>query len=435
MALSGRAALLVFAGLIPLVVWGRSAAVAWAITGAWLIGCALIFVIDAMLAASPRKMGIERRVTPRIRLGETAKSELFLTNLGTRRMRALVRDCWEPSAAARPSRAEVTLPPHERRVLSTTLQPFRRGTRRTARIAVRSFGPLGLGARQITLESAGSVRVVPPFLSRRHLPSRVQRLREIDGRASLMVRGQGTEFDSLRDYVEGDDVRSIDWRATARRQDLVVRTWRPERDRRVIIVIDTGRLSAARIDDQTRLDTAIETAFLVSALADQAGDRVSVLALDRRERARVTGASGSALSYRIADQLADVEPQLIDVDWGLAVSEIDQMSRQRALVILVTPVESIGSSAGLIGRLPELTRTHRVVIAAVDDPQTMRFADTAETSAEAYRSGSAATSLNERSALESALGMLGAGVVSASPEKLAAAVADRYLDLKAQGKL
>ncbi len=84
-------------------------------------------------------------------------------------------------------------------------------------MTVRSIGPLGLWARQATLRAPGAIRVLPPFNSRRHLPSRLTRLRELDGRTAVMVRGQGTEFDSIREYVRGDDVRSIDWRATARR--------------------------------------------------------------------------------------------------------------------------------------------------------------------------------------------------------------------------
>lgn len=88
------------------------------------------------------------------------------------------------------------------------------------------------------------MRVLPPFTSRKHLPSRLARLRELDGRTSVLTRGEGTEFDSLREYVPGDDTRSIDWRATARQTTVAVRTWRPERDRHILIVLDTGRTSA-----------------------------------------------------------------------------------------------------------------------------------------------------------------------------------------------
>ena len=109
----------------------------------------------------------------------------------------------------------------------------------------------------------GLVRVLPAFPSIRHLPSRLARLRELDGRAAVRVRGQGTEFDSLREYVLGDDVRSVDWRASARSRSVVVRTWQPERDRRVVLVLDTGRTSAGRVDDVPRLDSAMDAALLL----------------------------------------------------------------------------------------------------------------------------------------------------------------------------
>src|SRR5690606_25607260 len=140
-------------------------------------------------------------------------------NRGTRTMRGVVRDAWQPSAGAAPTRHRVSLPAGGSTVVTTTLTPTRRGERRAAHVTVRSFGPLRLAARQATIAVPGAVRVLPPFDSRKHLPSRLARLRELDGRSSLMVRGQGTEFDSLREYVRGDDVRSLDWRATARRRD------------------------------------------------------------------------------------------------------------------------------------------------------------------------------------------------------------------------
>ena len=102
-------------------------------------------------------------------------------------------------------------------------------------------------------------------------------------------RGQGTEFDTLREYVIGDDVRSIDWRASARAHDVVVRTWRPERDRRMLCLLDTGRTSAARIGDEPRLDAAIDAALLLAVLAARADDRVDLLAVDTAIRARCRG--------------------------------------------------------------------------------------------------------------------------------------------------
>ena len=188
--------------------------------------------------------------------------------------------------------------------VDTCLRPVRRGDQRSAAVTARSIGPLGMAGRQRSRPVPGQVRVLPPFLSRKHLPSRLARLREIDGLLPTLTRGQGTEFDSLREYVVGDDVRSIDWRATARRADVVVRTWRPERDRRVVIVLDTGRTAAGRVGvDPTasdpggwpRLDWSMDAALLLAALASRAGDHVDFLAHDRVSRAGVFGASRTEL--------------------------------------------------------------------------------------------------------------------------------------------
>ena len=255
----------------------------------------------------------------------------------------------------------------ERRVVTTTLTPVRRGERRAAHVTVRSFGPLRIAARQATIRVAGSIRVLPPFASRKHLPSRLARLRELDGRTSVMVRGQGTEFDSLREYVRGDDVRSLDWRATARRRDpagggvkLVVRTWRPERDRRVVLVVDSGRTSAARIADEPRIDTAFEASLLLAALASRAGDRIDLLIYDRRVRGRVQGATGAELLARMVDTMAPIEPELIESDWSTVPGLVRQVTSQRALVVLLTSIDTPGAARGLL------------VDAAAADPQAHR---------------------------------------------------------------
>ena len=224
------------------------------------------------------------------------------TNLGPRTLRAVVRDGWEPSAGvAGPNRTRLRIPPGERRRMSLQLDPV--ATRRSTHGG--GHDPLVGAARPLVAGRRRSPRPGASACCRRstpaaHLPSRLTRLRELDGRTPLLIRGQGTEFDSIREYVRGDDVRSIDWRATARHVDpevpgsmrLMVRTWRPERDRRIVIVADTSRTAAARIDDEPRLDTAFEASLLLAALASHAGDRVDFLAWDRRLRGRVHGAVG-----------------------------------------------------------------------------------------------------------------------------------------------
>lgn len=437
MALTGRFVVLLAIGVVPIVALGQP----WVLL-AWIALVVAVSGLDLALAASPRLLRVTRDVSARVRLGETVRADLILTNTGRKTLRGVVRDAWQPSAGAAQSRHPVVIPAGERRGTTTTLTPFRRGERRSAAVTVRSFGPLRLVARQVSLAVPGAIRVLPPFNSRRHLPSRLARLRELDGRTSVMLRGQGTEFDSLREYVRGDDVRSIDWRATARRTDpvqrgpgLVVRTWRPERDRRVVIVIDSGRTSAARIDREPRIDTAFESTLLLSALASRAGDRVDVVIYNQRVRGRVQGATGADLLAKLVDTMAIIEPELIEMDWAAVPALVRSVTSQHSLVVLATSIDSPGSARGLLAVLPQLTRRHRVVVSSVTDPDVLVAAGRRANRTEIYGAAAAERALLDIARVTAAIRQLGGEVVTGSPADLPPALADRYIALKAAGLL
>jgi uncharacterized protein (DUF58 family) len=436
MVISGRLVALLALGVVPIVVSGSPL---W--LGPWLLLVAVLTTIDLALAGSPRRVRLVREVPPRVRLGDTATATLVIENTGGRAIRGIVRDAWQPSAGANPTRTPVDIPAGERRLIRTGLTPTRRGERRAAHVTIRSYGPLHLAARQATHRTPGAIRVLPRFESRKHLPSRLARLRELDGRTSVMIRGQGTEFDSLRDYVRGDDVRSIDWRATARRRDaqggqkLMVRTWRPERDRRVVIVIDSGRTSAARIAGEPRLDTAFESALLLGALATRAGDRVDLVIFDRRIRGRVQGASGAELLSRMVESMATVEPELLEPDWAAVPGLVRSVTSQHALVVLATTIDAPGASRGLLAALPQLTRHHTVVVSSVTDPDVLAATLERGSREEVYRAAAAERALLDRERVAAAIRRVGGEVVTGSPPELPPALADRYIALKAAGRL
>lgn len=436
MAVSGWFVALLALGLVPIVAFDEPLWLA-----GWLLLSIALGAADAALAASPRRLTLARELPRRVRLGETVSSTLYLTNTGKRTLRGIARDAWQPSAGANPTRSRVSIPAGERRAITTRLTPIRRGERRAAQVTVRSFGPLRLAARQATIALPGAIRVLPPFTSRKHLPSRLARLRELDGRTSVMIRGQGTEFDSLREYVRGDDVRSIDWRATARRGDsqgeqhLMVRTWRPERDRRVVIVIDSGRTSAARIAGEPRIDTAFESALLLAALATRAGDRVDLVIFDRRVRGRVQGASGPELLSRMVEAMAPVDPELVEPDWTAVPGLVRSVTSQRALVVLATSIDAPGASHGLLGILPQLTRRHTVLVSSVTDPSVLGRLRERGDREQVYRAAAAERSLLDVARVSAAIRQLGGEVVTGSPAELPPALADRYIALKAAGRL
>jgi uncharacterized protein (DUF58 family) len=429
-ALTGRAVLLALLGLLPVVVLPSL----WTVLVVLLL-IAAVCVADALLAQPVSSLRLSRSGAASCRLGEQVEVALAVVNPGPRRLQGVLRDAWVPSAGASPHTHDLDAPAGERRVLTTVLRPTRRGDRVPERVTVRSVGPLGVAARQGRHEVGWRVRVQPPFTSRRFLPERLARLRQLDGAVAVRVRGQGTEFDALRDYVEGDDVRSIDWRATARRQEVVVRTWRPERDRMLLLVVDTSRTSAGRVGDVPRLDAALDAALLLSALASRAGDRVDLLAFDRVPRAAVEGIGRNELLPRMVDAMAGLEPALVESDGRQLVGEVLRRARRRSLVVLFTSLDSAPLEQGLLPLLSSLTARHTVLLAAVADPRVEQMAASGGSVEATYDAAAAEHARIERRRLTALLRRRGVEVVDAPPETFAPAVSDAYLSLKAAGRL
>ena len=431
MALTGRAGALALVGAL---VVGLLVPSGWGLLAT--IGVLLVLIaVDLALAGPVRPLQLARDGDHAVRLGESATVTLTVANPSGRRVRGVLRDAWPPSAGAAQTRHRVDVPPGERRRLDTVLRPTRRGDRPAHRVTVRSVGPLGVAARQGSHDLPWRVRVLPPFTSRRHLPAKLARLRQLDGRSAVMLRGQGTEFDSLREYVVGDDVRSIDWRASARAADVMVRTWRPERDRRILLVLDTGRTSAGRVGDAPRLDAAMDAALLLGALASRAGDRVDLLAFDRRVRARVEGQSAASLLPGLVQAMAPIEPALIETDYAGMVGAILARASRRSLVVLLTALDPAPVEEGLLPVLGPLVHRHAVLLASVGDPRVGALAAGRGDAAAVYDAAAAARATLDRRRVGELLERRGVEVVDAPPAELAPALADRYLALKAAGRL
>ena len=217
---TGRLPLLVALGAVPVVLLSAAGVDAVARGVAAGSRCAsLLTLADAAAAPDPRASRVERTVPRRVLLGQSAVGRAAAAQHRARGGCAAA--CATPGSRRRerpPSGTAIDIPPGERRGSSTIpLLPRRRGelTLASSSSSARTVRCGSPAARRASTR-VGAVRVLPPFTARQHLPSRLARLRELDGNTSVQVRGQGTEFDSLREYVRGDDVRSIDWRATAR---------------------------------------------------------------------------------------------------------------------------------------------------------------------------------------------------------------------------
>jgi uncharacterized protein (DUF58 family) len=432
----------------PPLLLGIGLATLWLWPDPWLAllvlaaAIALACAVDLLVTPSPAALVLTRSGTSVVRIGEEARVDLHLANPTSYAYRLKARDAWVPSAGATPYDHAVDLEPGETATLTTTLRPTRRGDRPAVRVTLRAFGPLGLTFRQVRRAHADAMtpqwtlRVLPRFESRRYLPEKLAKLRTVEGATAIRGRGQGTEFDTLREYVVGDDVRSIDWRATARRNDVVVRTWRPERSRRVVCVLDTGRTSAVRVGDVPRLDHAIEAALLLAAVAEKAGDQVDLIAADERVRAQVTRTGGRNLLPKLVDALAPLHPATAETDFELVSSEVLRTERKRSLIVLFTALEPGALGEGLLPVLPRLASRHSVLIAALHDPviTSMIAAEPVDAPA-VYRRVAGLRAREDRDRVSKALSRHGVRVLDVPADTFASAVTDIYLELKMTGRL
>lgn len=430
MALSWRPAALMALGIIPVLITQAPLAVIL-----WTLMVIALCVVDYALAANPRDLTIHRQLPLHVRLSQSVETSLTVRNTSSRTAVGLLRDGWEPSAGALNVEHKISLKPGKAIILDERLQPTRRGERTALYVTARLFGPLGFAGRQFTFNGAASIRVLPEFKARKHLPSRLARLRELDGESAVQLRSAGTEFDSLREYVEGDDVRSIDWRATARSQEVTVRTWRPERDRRVFIVLDTARTSAPRVGDEPRLDSFIESALLLGALCSRAGDKVEFIAFDRVVRSRVVVQSANTAIRELGAALSVVEPTLVETDWAALGATLRQRAKHRALIVVLSNASLAQADVGALTTLSSLARDHLVVKASVSDPEVEELAAQRENSDDAFNAASAEKELHDENAGAAVLRRSGVVVFSGLPEALPPKLADKYIELKAAGLL
>ncbi|MFR9673924.1 DUF58 domain-containing protein [Streptomyces sp. TR06-5] len=437
MALTGRTALVAALGalLVGLLLPG------WAGLLAVELPLLLAVAVDLLRAAPVRTLRFARSGDTSVRLGERASVRLVVTNPSRRPLRGVLRDAWPPSCTPLENGRRVAVrhvldvPAGERARLVTAFPATRRGDQHADRITVRSLGPLGLAARQGSHRVPWTVRVLPRFDSRKHLPAKLARLRELDGRTTVLTRGEGTEFDSLREYVPGDDTRSIDWRATARQANVAVRTWRPERDRHVLVVLDTGRTAAGRVGDAPRLDTSMDAALLLTAVASRAGDRTDLLAYDRRIRTTVRGRTARDVLPSFVEAMAGLEAELTESDARGMVAAAQRLARRRSLVVLLTGLDASPVEEGLLPVLPQLCRRHTVLVASVADPRIEDMARSRGSVDAVYAAAAAARTQEERHATAARLRRQGVMVVDATPEDLAPQLTDAYLSLKRAGRL
>jgi uncharacterized protein (DUF58 family) len=422
------------AAVAGLVLLAPTPALALAVANGALL---LAAVVDWWLAPSARRLQVRRSLPGIVALDSEAEVVWRVTNPVDRRLRVQLADELVPSLGADSRRARLTLPPLGTGSARTRLRPQRRGRFDPTRITLRVQGPLGLAARQGSVAVPGVLRVYPPFRSRKEAELRLSRSRVLQvGLRAAQGRGGGTEFDSLREYGVDDEFRRIDWAATARAGKPIVRTYRAERNQTVLVLLDSGRTMAGRVEGVPRLDHAMDAVMMMTAVATRLGDRAGLVAFSDRVRGVVGPSSGRAQLSTVTESMYRLEPELVESDYRGAFVETLGRFRRRALLIVLTELAEQAVAETLMPALPLVVRDHLVVIAAVHDPVVARWASAVPVEAgAAYRKAAAVQAAEQRRHTVARLRGLGAVVIDAPPGRLAPELADAYLKVKSTGRL
>lgn len=337
-------------------------------------------------------------------------------------------------AIRQPTIPDVSIEPQEADgLLEATIEVGRRGAHRLPPPATRAIGPLGFGGWIHRAGDARSLTVYPDMPAARHLAASVRTgvFRE-EGKRSRGPLGLGTEFESIRQYQPDDDIRQINWRASAKVGSPMSNQYRLEQDRDIICLVDCGRLMSAPVAGKTRLDIAVDAVAALAAVADQVGDRVGVVAFDdsilRTLRPRRDG--GAAVVHAIHD----LEPSAVASDFELAVRSV--MRAKRAFVIIFTDLIDETAAEPLAIALPLLARKHSVTVAGVIDPDLERLVgEPARQLGDVMRAATAVRFLATKEQAVALLTHRGVQVVEARFDQFSARCVAAYLRAKRSARL
>jgi len=377
-----------------------------------------------------------REAPPAFSVGRTGEVSYRWVNATRRWARLRVREVRPDLLGGTQPPRELSVPPRGERRETLAVVPRRRGREQAGAFVVDSIGPLGLGLRRGTLAAPWDAAVYPPLVRVRLRASVARAARRQQGVTPIRQLGEGRLFESLREWVPGDDLRHIDWKATAKRRKVITRQYEAERRQQVLLVLDTGRLLTAEIAGVSRLDYVVQAALELAYVAAQHDDNVGVMAFADGVQHFVAPQRGRLGLKRVLDVLATVEPTLVEPDYPGAFRYLAARNRKRALTVLFSDVIDRFASDALVAHVASLRPRHLPLAVTLRNPELDQVAALRPHAArDAFRKAAAEELLHAR---EEALGRMrraGVLVLDVPPERAAQAVVAKYLELKRRGRL
>jgi uncharacterized protein (DUF58 family) len=340
----------------------------------------VVFAFDALLIAaafvdyfiSRRRIDaliVKRVFDKRFAIGDRSAVRILIENPSPRSFHLQIKDEYPPEMRLDDDRhAEFALGPYSDAQFTYSLSPPRRGHYEFGRTAVRFLSRLRLVWCQALVGQPEAVKVYPNMRRAREIELKAlgaQSFLAIQRRA--VRRGEGREFESMRDYVRGDELRHISWTATARRSKLTTRQYQIERDQTVIVAVDGGRLMTGIIGGETKFDTAIHASLALMSACARAGDNAGLLVFGRRVKKFLPPKRGLEHMDAVLEALHDLEPEMIEPSYARAFQFIASSTKKRAFIVILTDVIDKESSKELIRALKLLRPRHLPLVATIGD--------------------------------------------------------------------
>ena len=404
----------------------------WTLWAAGLFVAVAAATADAALAVRPRRLVLSAEIPDTLFIGERDAVTLKLeVPAGTRATRVDV--LCDLDDALEPQPMTSVLPRGRQAAgLQVPLVPRRRGAARVRAAWLRWTGPLGL-LRFVERRPLGRrVAIIPNVRGVRQAALRFMSAREfLAGTKVQRHRGEGSEFDSLREYLPGLDPRALDWKASARHRKLLLREHRAERNHQVVLALDTGYLMSEPLAGIPRLDHAINASLLLGFVALKTGDRVSLYAFDERVRLFTEPRSGPDAFMRLQQRTAELQYSRAETNFTLGLVELDRRLKRRSLVVVLTDFVDTVTAELMIENLGRLARRHLVLFTTLRDQALGETADGAPGDLTGLNRAMVARDLlREREVVLLRLRRLGAHCIEAAPGGLSTRLINRYLDIK-----
>jgi uncharacterized protein (DUF58 family) len=403
----------------------------WPVWLGALVAVSLMAGVDGLLALPRRRLAVTATAPEVLYMGER---DPLVVELGARgwgrpvRLELLV----DLGADLAPVAArQVVVPAGAPARIEIELEPRRRGVARVEAVWLRWRGPFGLMRRVVRRPVGAAIDVVPNLRAVRVAALRFFSSRDfISGIKVEHYVGDGSEFESLREYMPGLDHRAIDWKASARHRKLLCQEFRAERNHQVVMAIDTGHLMSEPLGGVPRLDHAINAGLLLSYFSLRTGDRVGLFGFDDRVRLYAEPAGGMGAFARLQRMTAELDYGRAETNFTIGLASLATRLRRRSLIVLLTEFVDVITAELMLDNVARLTAKHLVVFVALRDPQVAALSGAEPRSlGDLHRAVVAGDLAREREAVLARLRRLGVHCIDAPPGRLSMQLLNRYLDI------